>query len=37
MWPDDASDVPVVLWAFLPVPLTLVAIPKLPMYASSSS
>lgn len=31
MWPDDASDVPVVLWAFLPIPLTLMAIPKLPV------
>lgn len=27
-WPDDASDVPVVLWALLPVPLPLVTTPK---------
>lgn len=27
-WPDDTSDVPVVIWALPPVPLALVTIPK---------
>lgn len=30
-WPDDASDVPVVLWALLPVRLPLMTTPKPPV------